>query len=122
MKKIIAVIAFFAITLLSTDSTFAQENSSRNLSADAKAFTHTLTKQFNLDGTKQRAIYNAHMLRNRKLNALSTASADYMAIEKGAKTSPEATIIIEDFNRKLKSVLSEEQFAKHEKSNNKKKA
>lgn len=122
MKKIIAVIAFFAITLLGTDASFAQEVNSGNLSADAKTFTQTISKEFNLDGTKQRAIYNAHMLRNRKINALPTAAADYKAMEKRGKTSPKAAEYIADFNAKLQSVLSEEQFAKYKKIIAKKKA
>ncbi|NQY28443.1 MAG: hypothetical protein HRT69_03120 [Flavobacteriaceae bacterium] len=122
MKKIIAVIAFFAITLLSTDTAFAQENSSRNLSANAKTFTHKLTKQCNLDGTQQRAIYNAHMLRDRKINALSTAKNDHKAIAKGAKTSAEATVISNAFDRKIKGTLSKEQFAKYQKTKAKNKA
>jgi len=122
MKKIIAVIAFFAITLLGTDATFAQEANSRNLSADAKAFTSQVNKKLTLDGTKQRAIYNAHMLRNRKINALRTAAADYTAMEKGVKTSPKAAVIIEEFNAKIQSILSAEQFAIYQKSYAKKKA
>jgi len=122
MKKIIAVIAFFAITLLGTDATFAQEANSRNLSANAKSFTSELSKTYNLDGTKQRAIYNAHMLRNRKINALTTAAADYKAMEKGVETSPKAAEYIADFNAKIQSILSEEQFAKYQKINARKKA
>ena len=82
MKKIIAVIAFFAITLLGTDATFAQEANSNNLSVNAKTFASELSKTFDLDGTQQRAIYNAHMLRNRKINALPTAASDYKAMKK----------------------------------------
>lgn len=117
MKKIIAVIAFFAITLLGTDATFAQESSSNNLGANAKAFTSELSKTLDLDEAKQRAIYNAHMLRNRKINALPTANTDYKAMEKGSKTSPEATAIIADFDAKIQSVLSKEQLAKYKKIN-----
>jgi len=120
MKKIIAVIAFFAVTLLGTDATFAQEANSHNLSANAKTFTKKLTTTLNLDGTQQRAIYNAHMLRNRKINALPTAANDYRAMEKGGKVSPKATEYIADFNAKLQSVLSEVQFAKFKKVNAKK--
>ena len=114
MKKIIAVIAFFAITLLGTDATFAQEANPRNLSVNAKFFASELSKTFDLDGTQQRAIYNAHMLRNRKINALPTAATDYKAMKKGVETSPKATEYIIDFNSKLKSVLSEKQFAKYQ--------
>jgi len=122
MKKIIAVIAFFAITLLGTDATFAQEANSRNLSANAKTFANELSKTYNLDGTNQRAIYNAHMLRNRKINALPTAAADYKAMGKGGKTSPKAAEYIADFNAKMQSILSEKQFAKYQKINARKKA
>ena len=116
MKKIIAVIAFFAITLLSTDATFAQENNSRNLSVNAKAFTHKLSKELNLDGTQQRVIYNAYMLRDRKINALPTAKTDHKAIAKGVKASPKATVISNAFNRKLEGVLTKEQFEKYQKT------
>jgi len=122
MKKIIAVIAFFAITLLGTDATFAQEKSSRNLSVNAKTFTHDLSKKLNLDDTQQRAIYNAHMLRNRKINALRTATTDYAAMEKGAKPSAKATAISEVFNRKIKETLTKEQFSKYQKIFGKKKS
>lgn len=115
MKKIIAVIAFFAITLLGTDTAFAQENNSRSLSVNAKTFTHKLTKEFNIDGTQQRAIYNAHMLRDRKINALPTAENDRKSIAKGVTASPEATVISNAFNRKLEDVLTKEQFAKYQK-------
>ncbi len=114
MKKIIAVIAFFAITLLGTDATFAQEANSNNLSVNAKSFASELSKTLDLDGTQQRVIYNAHMLRNRKINALPTATTDYKAMEKGGETSPKATEYILDFNSKLKSVLSEKQFSKYQ--------
>jgi len=115
MKKIIAVIAFFAITLLGTDATFAQEANKNNLSDNAKTFAHELSKKFDLDGTQQRAIYNAHMLRNRKINALPTATVDYKAMEKGGKTSSLAAEYILDFNAKLKSVLSEKQYLQYQK-------
>lgn len=115
MKKIIAVIAFFAITLLGTDATFAQENNSRNLSVNAKTFTHKLSKEYNLDGAQQQAIYNAHMLRDRKINALSTAEIDHKSIAKGVKASPEATVISDTFNGKLEGILTKEQFAKYQK-------
>ena len=122
MKKIIAVIAFFAITILSTDATFAQENSSRNLSANAKKFTQVLTKKFNLNGTQQRAIYNAHMVRDRKINALPTAESDHIAIAKGVKSSTEAQEISEAFDRKLKETFTSDQFAKYQEIYNKKKS
>ena len=122
MKKIIAVIAFFAITLLGTDATFAQDGNARNLSADAKTYTKELSTTLNLDGTKQRAIYNAHMLRNRKINALKTAANDYRAMEKGGKLSSKATEYIAEFNAKIKTILSKEQFAKYQGISTKKKA
>ena len=122
MKKIIAVIAFFAITLLGTDATFAQEGNSRNLSSDAKLFTKELSTSLNFDGTQQRAIYNAHMLRNRKINALPTAANDYRAMEKGGKLSPKATEYIAEFDAKIKAILSVEQFSKYQVISSKKKA
>jgi len=110
MKKIIAVIAFFAITLLGTDATFAQESSTRNLSTNAKTFTHKLTKQFNLDGTQQRAIYNAHMMKERKTNALTHGTEKKrLTKEQIAKKD----VIISEFNSKLKAVLTPEQFKKY---------
>jgi len=115
MKKIIAVIAFFAITLLGTDATFAQENNSRSLSVNAKAFTHKLSEKLNIDGAQQKAIYNAHMLRDRKINALSTSEMDHQSIAKGVKASPKATVISDAFNRKLEGVLTKEQFARYQK-------
>jgi len=115
MKKIIAVIAFFAITLLGTDATFAQEANSRNLSANAKTFAKNLTTTLNLDGIQQRAIYNAHMLRNRKINALPNSNNIYRAMEKGGEISPKAAEYIADFNAKIQTVLSEEQFTKFQK-------
>jgi len=119
MKKIIAVIAFFAITLLSTNTAFAQENNTRNLSVNAKTFTHKLAKEFNLDGVQQQAIYNAHMLRDRKINALPTAKNDHKSIAKGATASPEATVISNAFNRKLEGVLTKKQFVKYQKLSHK---
>lgn len=115
MKKIIAVIAFFAITLLGTDATFAQE-ANRNLSANAKTYAKELSVTIeNIDGTQQRAIYNAHMLRNRKINALPDHANIYRAMEKGGKISPKATEFIAEFNAKIKTILSKEQFAKFQK-------
>jgi len=116
MKKIIAVIAFFAITLLGTDATFAQENNSRNLSVNAKTFTHKLSKELNLTGVQQRDIYNAYMLRDRKINALPTKESDHKSIAKGVKASPKATVISDAFNRKLEDILTKEQFAKYQKT------
>ena len=110
MKKIIAIFAFFAITLLSTDATFAQESNSRNLNINAKAFTHQLSKQFKLDGPKQRAIYNAHMLKERKTNAL-THGTEEKKLTKDQVTKKDA--IISEFNSKLKAVLTPEQFKKY---------
>lgn len=122
MKKIITVIAFFAITLLGTNVSFGQESDSNKLSANAKMYTHDLSKVLKMDGAAQRVIYNAHMLRNRKINTLTTKANDYRAIEKGGELSPKADKIMSEFNAKVKSVLTEEQFAEYQKIKPKKKA
>lgn len=102
MKKFIAVIAFFAITLLSTDATFAQEGR-QNFQAVAKHKTHDISTKFNLKGDAQRVVYNAYMLRERKLAAMQSNNA---------KTAVDTKAIDTELYTKLKTVLTEEQINK----------
>ena len=102
MKKFIAVLAFFTVTLLSTDAAFAQE-ARQNFQAIAKHKTHEITKQFKLDGKGQRTVYNAYMLRERKLAAMQNNNA---------KTAADTKAIDAELYTKLKTVLTDEQIAK----------
>lgn len=102
MKKFIAVLAFFTVTLLSTDAAFAQE-ARQNFQAIAKHKTHEITNQFKLDGKGQRVVYNAYMLRERKLAAMQN---------NGAKTAVDTKAIDTELYAKLKTVLTDEQINK----------
>ncbi|MFD0964801.1 hypothetical protein [Pseudofulvibacter geojedonensis] len=102
MKKFIAVLAFFTVTLLSTDAAFAQE-ARQNFQAIAKHKTHEITKQFKVDGKSQRVIYNAYMLRERKLAAM---------LRNNPNTAADTKAIDTELYSKLKTVLTEEQIKK----------
>jgi len=99
MKKLLAIFAFLAITL----SVSAQEKKV-NFQAIAKEKTHFATKHFSLDGDKQRAVYNAYMMSERKLAALSNPNA---------KSSTEAVEKINtELYAKLETILTAEQVNK----------
>lgn len=98
MKKLLAIFGFLAISLLSTDHAIAQEKK-MNFQAIAKNKTHEITKQFKLDAASQRVVYNAYMLRERKLAAMqnNTKVIDTKEIDA-------------ELDTQLKSVLSEDQM------------
>lgn len=102
MKKIITVVAFFAITLFATDNAVAQENNSRALSQEAKAFTHQLVQEFNISKGQQRAVNSAFMYKQRKTKAIN---------DKSAKTAQKAIDL--EFDTKLKTILTEVQYKKY---------
>lgn len=106
MKKIIAVIAFFTITLLSTTNSVAQEKSSRNTNNEAKAFTHQLVQEFNINKQQQHELGAAYMYKVRQTNTVKTNIKD--------KNEAKAKLIAinNEFDSKLKSVLTEVQYKK----------
>jgi hypothetical protein len=106
MKQIIAIIAFFTITLLSTTNSVAQENSSRSTNNEAKAFTHQLVQEFKINTKQQHVLNAAYMYKVRQTNAVKTNIKD--------KNEAKAKIIAinEEFDTKLKSVLTEVQYKK----------
>lgn len=106
MKKIIAVIAFFTITLLSTTNSVAQEKSSRNTNNEAKAFTHQLVQEFKISTEQQHALNAAYMYKVRQTNAVKTNIKD--------KNEAKAKLITinEEFDTKLKTILTDVQYKK----------
>ena len=102
MKNIIAVIAFFTITLLSTANAVAQDNNSRGASPEAKAFTHRLVQEFNIDKNQQKAVMSAFMYKQRQTKAINQDSP---------KTAKKAIDL--KFDNKLKTILTEVQYAKY---------
>lgn len=102
MKKIIAVIAFFTITLLSTTNVVAQDNSSRGASPEAKAFTHQLVQEFNINKDQQKAVMSAFMYKQRQTKAINQDSP------KAAKKAIDLK-----FDNKLKTILTEVQYKKY---------
>lgn len=105
MKKIIAILAFFTISLLSTDNAIAQTKN--NFAAVAKKNTHDFVKAAGIsDGTKQRSIYNAYMVRERKLAALENQA-------KKADNSTAKKAIMAEFETKLKGILTETEYAQY---------
>ncbi len=106
MRKIITVMAFFAVTLLSTNETIAQENK-KDIKTEAKLFTHDLTQKFKLNGDNQRTIYHAYLLKERKLNELNNPNLDKNEAEK------KAAIINTEFDNKVKAILNETQYKEY---------
>jgi hypothetical protein len=102
MKRIVAVIAFFAITLLGTTNSVAQERNSRGLSQEAKAFTHQLVQEFNISKEQQRAVSSAFMYKQRQTKAINNNSP---------KTAQKAINL--EFETKLKAILTEVQYKKY---------
>lgn len=102
MKKIITVLAFFAVTLLSTTSATAQETNSRSISKEAQAFTHKLVQEFNISKEQQKAVNSAFMYKQRKTKAIN---------EKSAKSAQKAINL--EFDTKLKTILTDVQYRKY---------
>ena len=102
MKKIIAVVAFFAISLLSTTNAVAQESNSRGVSQEAKEFTHRLVQEFNISKNQQKAVTNAFMYKQRQTKAINQDSP---------KNTQKAINL--KFDNKLKTILTEIQYKKY---------
>lgn len=102
MKKIITVVAFFAITLFATNNVVAQDNNSRSASTEAKAFTHKLVQEFNINKEQQKAITSAYMYKQRRTKAITENSP----------TNTEKAINLE-FDNKLKAILTDVQYNKY---------
>lgn len=103
MKQIVAIIAFFAITILSTDSAFAQAN---DFAALAKKQTHEISQVVKMNGEKQRAIYSAYMIKERKMFALNKTADKNNTSKKDA--------IMAELKGKIKSVLNETEYKAYE--------
>lgn len=99
MKQIVAIIAFFAITILSTDTAFAQAD---NFAALAKKQTHEISQVVKMNGEKQRAIYNAYMIKERKMFALNKTADKNNTSKKDA--------IMAELKDKMKTILSDDQY------------
>ncbi len=105
MKKILAVVAFMAFTLLGTNSAFAQSTPDASIQSKAKGFTHTLTKRYQLKGEQQRAIFKAFTEKEQSIKGIkATDNKDYIAKKE---------LIINTFNEQLKGALTEEQFSSY---------
>lgn len=103
MKKIIAVVAFFTITVLGTTNAVAQERGSKiEVSNDARVFTHRLVQEFNISEEQQDAVKNAFMQK----------VIDTKAITKNS-TSRALKVINLEFDNKLKAILTEVQYKKY---------
>ena len=107
MKKFIAVIAFFAITLSASTSAFAQEARTRSFSNEAKVFTHKLVQEFNITKDQQNAINAAFMYKQRRTKGINANSP-----------KNEKKVINMEFDNKLKSILTEVQYQKYSRSKN----
>lgn len=107
MKKIIAVMAFFAVTLLSTNEALAQERGD-NLSKNAKVFTQQLTQEFGINDEQQRDIKNAHMLKERQIMSLRNNPK----LNKSDIKKKVAAINLE-FDSALKAILTKTQYKKY---------
>lgn len=110
MKKLIAIVAFFAISLASTNSAIAQNLDTKALSTNAKAFAQQLSQDINLSDVQVKSIYNAHMLKERQLFALRVeASRENNTTLIAAKRKA----IIDTFTTRLEDVLNPTQFKKY---------
>lgn len=106
MKRILGVLAFLAITLLSTNQAIAQENSSRRSPVEANAFTRQLVQEFNITKEQQHAVSAAYMYMVRQTNAVKTNVTD--------KNEAKSKLIVIDatFDDKLKTILTKVQYNK----------
>jgi Tfp pilus assembly protein PilV len=102
MKKIITVVAFFAITLLGTTNAVAQESNSRRVSNEAQEFTQQLVQEFNINKEQQRDVNNAYMYKQRRVKGIN---------ENSSRTALK-TINLE-FDTKLKTILTDVQYKKY---------
>ena len=103
MKKIIAVVAFFTITLLGTTNAVAQERSSKIVASnEAKVFTHQLVQEFNISKEQQNDVTNAFMQK----------VIDTKGITKNSPSTALKAINLE-FDNQLKAILTDVQYKKY---------
>jgi len=99
MKKIVAVVAFFAITLCSTSSVLAQNFDVKLAQEESKTFVKETIKDLDLTVEQEKAVYNASML---KIRMTASAKNDAAKVE-----------INTNFNKKLKVALKPSQYKKY---------
>ena len=99
MKRIIAIAAFFVVTLLSTDAAMAQQKTA-NIHTIAKGKTHALAQKTTLTGEQQSKIYGAYLSYERNMNSLKGKSNVDAARDKYTQS----------FLKTIEKVLSPKQY------------